>query len=166
MSLLRSHRINNITIMNRKQQQKTGKAVIKAMKSAMASPLKKAGLDSGSSKQAAAVIVNNAFGIKSAAQAADNKAFALSNPSATLQVNSGKVAAGHGVRGQVTVSGAPLGIQNKMSVRSMSSPNASIEINLPIVNKKNFSVHVGGSVKLERHRSPEYKVKGEAKFGF
>ena len=118
--------------MNRKQQQKTGKAVIKAMKSAMASPLKKAGLDSGSSKQAAAVIVNNAFGVKSAAQAADNKAFALSNPSATLQVNSGKVAAGHGVRGQVTVSGAPLGIQNKMSVRSMSSPNASIEINLPI----------------------------------
>ena len=155
-----------LPIMNNKQQQKTGKIIVRTTKSIVASPLKKNGLDSGISKEAAATIVNNVFGIKSAEPAPNNAAFVPAKPSVTMQVNSGNVVAGYGARGQVTVNSDPLRIQKKASIRTMSSPNTSIEYNLPIMSRENFSVHVGGAVKVERHRRPEYKAKAEIKLRY
>ena len=151
--------------MNHKAENKISKVALKGMKSVVASSLKKSGLDSGSSKQAASVIVNNTIGVKSETSH-PLRGSVPSHPKVTVQVNSGNLAAGFGVRSKTTLGHDPLRLQNRASVRSMPSPSASVEIDMPIVNKEHLQMQVGGSVKVEKNRKPAYGVRGEIRARF
>lgn len=152
--------------MNHKTENKIGKIAHKGLTSAVASSMKRGGLNSQASKQAASVLVKNMTGVKSGAPNSHQPSSASLKPKVSVQVNSGNIAAGFGVRGKAVLSTHPLEMRQKASIRTMTSPNASIELNMPVINKEHFSVQVGGTVKFEKDRKPEYGVKGElnAKF--
>ena len=111
----------------------------------------------------AAVVINSALGLK---PNNGTPSYTAPAPSVSVQVNSGNIAAGHGIRGKVSVGQEPLRFQQKANIRTMSLPNASIELNLPIASKEHFRMQVGGSVKIEKNKKPEYRVGSEIKAEF
>lgn len=149
--------------MNYKKENKLGRGIYKGMKTGVSSVMKATGLDSGISKQAAAVVINNALGLKSDT---GTPSYTVPKPSVSVQVNSGNIAAGHGIRGKVSVGQEPLRFQQKASIRTMSSPNASIELNFPIASKEHFRMHVRSSLKIEKGKKPGYGVGSEIKAEF
>ena len=62
--------------------------------------MKTTGLDSGTSKHAAAVVINSALGLK---PKNGTPSYTAPAPSVSVQVNSGNIAAGHGIRGKASL---------------------------------------------------------------
>ena len=149
--------------MNHQKENKLDRTLYKGMKTGVSSVMKTTGLDSGTSKHAAAVVINSALGLK---PNNGTPSYTAPAPSVSVQVNSGNIAAGHGIRGKASVGQEPLRFQQKASIRTMSSPNASIELNFPVASKEHFRMQVGGSVKIEKNKKPEYRVGSEIKAEF
>lgn len=133
------------------------------METGASSAMKPTGLDSGIRKQAASVMINRALGLK---PNTGTPSYTTPAPSVSIQANTGNIAAGHGIRGKASLGHDPLRFQQNASIRTMASPNASIELNLPIASKEHFHMKVGASAKIEKNKKPEFRVEGKIKADF
>ena len=150
--------------MNYKTETKVAKQVLRVMKSAAAAPLKKAGVPSAMSKEAASSILDNAIGGRQ--KAVNESTNGTPGIRATVAVNSGAIVAGHGLQGRATLSTSPLHFQTKERIRRMDSPGASLEISLPVVSGKNMELNVGAQFKVEKGREPEGRLSAGLKGKF
>lgn len=157
---------NHIHYMNHKTENRLGKQTHRMLKSAVAAPLKKMGVPSPIRKEASAIMVDNALGIKKSASSTHSEAKTSTGVRTSITINSGGVIAGHGIQGKATLNTNPLQFQAKETIRRMSAPSASLEVSLPIMSDDKLKINASGQYRIEQNRKPESRFSVEAKSTF